>query len=281
MKLDAHQHFWHYTPDEYGWIDDSMAAIRRDFLPADLAPELDACGLHGSIAVQARQTLAETEWLLELAARNPRVRGVVGWLPLRDPTLPPLLAHLSANPALVGVRHVLQAEPDVFMADLAFNRGLSEVAHRGLAYDLLIYARQLSAAIRLADRHPGLRIVLDHIAKPVVQGPPPPDWLRHLRDLAARPHVFCKISGVATEAPGFQWDEATVHPYLDAVLEAFGPNRLLFGSDWPVCLVATSYSRWFHCIQSWAQKLSSSEREALFGGNAASAYRLPTFNFAA
>lgn len=275
MKVDAHQHFWHYTPEEYGWIDDSMAVIRRDFLPADLVPELDACGLDGTIAVQARQTLAETDWLLDLAQKHPRILGVVGWVPLRESRLPEILDRLAGNAALVGVRHVLQAEPDAFFEDDAFLSGLAEVERRGLTYGLLIYARQLPLALLLVDRFPNLRIVLDHIAKPVVQGPPPADWRRNLAELARRPRVFCKISGVVTEAPGFQWSESVVVPYLEETLTTFGPERLLFGSDWPVCLVATDYARWFHCVQDWSAKISPSERALLLGGNAASVYRIP------
>jgi L-fuconolactonase len=276
VKIDAHQHFWRYSAEEYGWIDDAMRMIRRDFQPADLAPSLALAGIDGTVAVQARQSLAETDWLLTLASDHPLIKGVVGWVPLRDQgaSVGSTLDRYARHSAFKGVRHVLQGEADAYMADDAFNAGLREVTARGLTYDLLILARQLPAALEFVARHPAQPIVLDHIAKPVVQGPPPAAWREHIRELARHPHVLCKFSGVVTEVPGWQWTPESLRPYFDVVLEAFGPRRLMFGSDWPVCLVASGYLRWHRFVEECTAKLTPAERAAILGGNAAAFYKL-------
>ena len=277
MKIDSHQHFWSYDPVHYDWIDASMRSIRRDFLPADLAPLATAVGITGTVAVQARQSLIETDWLLDLADVHPSlIKGVVGWVPLREhgALIGPILDAYAGRPALKGVRHVLQGEPDAYLADPSFNTALAQLAPRGLTYDLLVFARQLPAAIALVDRHPGLPIVLDHIAKPVVQGPPPAEWVKQLRELARRPHACCKLSGVVTEVPGWQWTPGLLRPYFDIALEAFGPSRLMFGSDWPVCQVAANYADWHRFVETCVAPLSVSERTAILGENAVRFYRL-------
>jgi L-fuconolactonase len=274
MRIDAHQHFWRYTPEEYGWIDESMRAIRRDFLPPDLAPLLAAARLDGTVAVQARQTLAETHWLLGLALDHPLIKGVVGWVPLADPGIATTLDELARHPHLKGLRHVVQAEPAGFLDNPAFNAGIREITARGLTYDILIYAHQLEEATRFVDRHPSQRFVLDHLAKPLVSGPPPPAWRTALRALARRPNVACKFSGLVTEVPGRAWTPELLHPYFDVALEAFGPARLMFGSDWPVCLVAAGYAPWFAFVESCTAALSVSERQRILGGTAAEFYRL-------
>lgn len=201
---------------------------------------------------------------------------MVGWIPLREKG-----AHVAAeldarlgHPAFKGVRHVLQGEPDAYMDDASFNAGLREVTKRGLCYDVLVFARQLPAATALVDRHPELNLVIDHIAKPVVAGTPPTEWVREMRELARRPRLCCKFSGVVTEVPGFGWTPDLLRPYFNVVLEAFGPKRLMFGSDWPVCTVASDYWRWIEFVRSCAESLSTDERAAILGGNAASFYRL-------
>ncbi len=274
MRIDAHQHFWRYTPEEYGWIDEPMRAIRRDFLPPDLARLLARHLLDGTVAVEARQTLAESSWLLELARDYSFVKGVVGWVPLADPGAGDMLDSLVQNPKFKGVRHVVQGQPPGFLDAPAFNAGLREVTARKLAYDLLIFADQLAEAIRFVDRHPQQIFVLDHIAKPVVQGPPPDAWCRELRELGRRPLVACKFSGVVTEVPGWQWTPELLRPYFEEALAAFGPHRLMFGSDWPVCLVAADYARWFEFVSSCTQRLSGVERERVLGGTATEVYRL-------
>jgi L-fuconolactonase len=261
VTIDAHQHFWRYNAAEFGWLDDSLAALRRDFLPAELA----ATGIQATIAVQARQCMAETEWLLQLADRHPFIRGVVGWLPLTSPRL-----MIPSHPKLKGVRHVVQAEPEGFLDRPDFNRGVSALKRFRLVYDILIYERQLPEAIRFVDRHPQQIFVLDHIAKPRIQHNVLEPWATHIRELARRPHVFCKLSGMVTEADHQRWTEAQLRPYFDVVLEAFGPRRLMYGSDWPVCLVACDYARW----QRIVAELSPGERHRILGGTAAEVYRL-------
>jgi Predicted metal-dependent hydrolase of the TIM-barrel fold len=276
MRIDAHQHFWRYSPEEYSWIDDSMRAIRRDFLPADLAPALASAQLDGSIAVQARQSIDETDWLLALADSSPGIKGVVGWVPLaaEGANIRRVLDRYDGQTRLKGVRHVLQAEPDAYFSNPGFNTALHEIARRNLSYDLLVYARQLPAALAWIDRHPNLRVVVDHIAKPVVDGVPRPEWRAQMRELARRPNVFCKFSGVVTEAPHWRWSVGQIRPYFETVLEAFGAQRLMFGSDWPVCLVAADYARWFATVESLVQPLSTTERDAIFGGAATAFYHL-------
>ena len=274
-RIDAHHHFWHYTPAEYGWIDDSMAVLRRDFGPAELAEELRATGIEGVVTVQARQTLAETRWLLELAAVHPFIRGVVGWVPLTDPGVGALLAELVARPGLRGVRHVLQGEPDDgYMLRADFNRGLGQLRRFGLVYDLLIFERHLPTAVELVTRHPDQAFVLDHIAKPRIRDGQLEPWARNLRELARRPNVYCKVSGLVTEADLRGWTGEQLRPYFDTVLAAFGPDRLMFGSDWPVCLAACGYARWHALVRDWAAGLAATEQESLFGGTAAAVYSL-------
>jgi len=278
MRIDAHHHFWHYTPDEYAWIDDAMADLRRDFLPADLAAEISAAGIDAVISVQARQSLAETESLLAYASAHPWIAGVVGWLPLAHPAIAPLLERFAANPWLRGVRHILQAEPDAFMENRDFNFGLSQLRAFNLTYDILIYHPQLPAAIQLVDRHPDQVFVLDHIAKPAIRAAELQPWKRNLIDLARRPNVFCKLSGVVTEAHYKTWTWDRIVPYLDAALDAFTPERLMFGSDWPVCRVAVSYLDWVRTVERFTATLTAADREAIFHTTAARAYRLQVWS---
>lgn len=274
MRIDAHHHFWHYTPDEYEWIDDAMTAIRRDFLPGDLAEETRAAGMDRVVSVQARQTVAETEWLLEFAGAHPFIAGVVGWVPLTDPGVGDVLERLAVNPWLKGVRHVLQAEPESYFDRIAFNEGLAQLQRFKLTYDILIFQNQLPAAIRLVDRHPDQVFVLDHIAKPAIRAGEREPWATQLGELARRPNVFCKLSGVVTEADYGAWTYEQIVPYMEAALAAFTPERLMFGSDWPVCNVATTYGNWVRTVERFAQSLSADERDALFHSNAARAYHL-------
>lgn len=273
MILDSHHHLWRYTAAEYGWIDDAMAAIRRDFLPPDLEATLAAAGVDGAISVQARQTLAETRWLLDLAQSCARIRGVVGWVPLCEPRVAAVLEELSAYPALRGVRHVVQGEPDdAFMLRPDFNRGLATLRRFGLVYDILILERQLPAALACVDQHPDQPFVVDHIAKPRIREGVLEPWASRLRELARRPQVCCKLSGLVTEADYRHWTVDQLRPYLLTVLECLGPERVLFGSDWPVCLVACTYGRWLALVRDAIADLSPSEQAAILGGNAARIY---------
>lgn len=272
MKLDSHQHFWRYDVTQYPWIPKG-SPLERDWLPADLAPLLAAAGLHGCIAVQARQTVEESRWLLSLAAESPIVKGVVGWVDLRSERAPEQLAELSANPKFRGVRHVVQDEPDPnFMLGEAFLRGIGHLHHFGLTYDILIFPKQLPAAIELARRFPEQPFVLDHIAKPPIKDRTLSPWREQIRELAKAPNVLCKVSGMVTEADRAGWRPDDFAPYLDVVAEAFGEDRLMYGSDWPVCLLAGSYPRVFELAASYFSKVPASAQTKIFGGNAARFY---------
>ena len=276
VRIDAHQHFWRYSWTDSAWIDKAMRGIRRDFLPDDLAPALAAARLDGTVAVQARPSFAETDWLLGLSGTHAWIKGVVGWVPLAEQGAPigPMLERYATHARFKGVRHVLQAEPDAFFDDPGFNAALGEVARLGLVYDLLIYDHQLPAALAWVDRHPSLRIVLDHIANPIIHASLPRTWRRQIRELARRPNLFCKFSGVVTEVADRRWTPGLVRPYFDTVLEAFGPDRLMFGSDWPVCLAAVEYARWHAAVETLLQPLAGAERDAIMGQTAVAAYRL-------
>jgi L-fuconolactonase len=275
MHIDAHQHFWLYSPAEYEWIDDSMMALRRNFLPHDLDPEMENAGFGGSIAVQARQTLEETRWLLDLAARSPSILGVVGWVDLRSPDVRSQLEVLARNPKLVGVRHVVQSEPDDrFLLQPDFLRGISVLEEFDLAYDILIYTRHLPIAAVFVKRFPRQRFVLDHLAKPPIKSGNFDSWARGISQLAAFPNVFCKLSGLVTEADWQHWTAQQIVPFLDVAFESFGPDRLMIGSDWPVCLVAASYARAVEVVKSYVLRKHPEDQDGLLGGNARRFYQL-------
>ena len=275
FKLDAHHHFWKYDPVEYDWIGDEMSAIRRNFLPEDLRAEITSAAVTAVIAVQARQSLEETRWLLELATQNAFVHGVVGWAPLIDKNVRDVLEDLKTNDKLVSIRHVLQGEPDPrFMLREDFNQGIGELKPLDLAYDILIFERHLPQTIEFVDRHPEQRFVVDHLAKPRVEERQISPWKENMQELARRPNVYCKLSGLATEANYREWTKAQLKPYIDTVLSAFGPRRVMFGSDWPVCLVAVQYKQWVDIVAESISSLSKSEQERVWGGTAREAYRL-------
>jgi L-fuconolactonase len=274
-RIDAHHHLWRYSPEEYGWIDDSMTMLRRDFLPRDLSAEMRSAFVDGAITVQARQTLEETRWLLDLADQNDEIRGVVGWAPIADEKFPEVLEGFSTRPRLKGLRHVVQAEPDEdFLLRKDFNRGIRALRDTGLVYDILIYERHLPQTIQFVDRHPEQAFVLDHIAKPRIREGVLEPWKTQIRELAQRENVSCKLSGIVTEADWKQWNLESLRPYLNTVMEAFGPQRILAGSDWPVCLVACGYAQWFGLLEQYLPGFSQAERDAIFGGNAERIYRL-------
>ncbi len=275
MIIDTHQHFWKYDPVEFNWIDNEMAAIRSDFLPGDLMKATAGTGVEGVISVQARQCEEETGWLLELAASHELIKGVVGWLPLAGNDIRRLLDRYAGNSRLKGLRHVVQGEPDPeFILGKAFNAGVSLLKEYKLLYEILIFARQLPNAVRFVDRHPDQTFVLDHIAKPAIRDHEIQEWSLHLKELARRENVSCKISGMVTEADYRHWTAEQLQPYFDVVLEAFGPSRLLFGSDWPVCLVATGYSAWLELVKKALSGLSRGEQDQIFYRNALKIYRL-------
>jgi L-fuconolactonase len=275
MVIDSHHHFWRYDAAEYGWISDSMSILRKDFLSEDLKAEIGKAGIDGVVSVQARQSLSETRWLLGLASKNDFIRGVVGWVPLASPDLRAELERFAGEEKLKSVRHVLQDEPDDdFMLRPDFDHGIGILKEFGLRYDILIFGRHLTQAIKLVDRHPELTFILDHIAKPKIRENVISPWRENLVELARRPNVYCKLSGMVTESDHRAWTEAQLRPYMDTALEAFGPRRLMFGTDWPVCLLACSYQRWYEIVYRFSSVLSVSERQRLMGGTAIEAYGL-------
>ena len=276
MRIDAHQHFWSYDSADYGWIEPStMACLAKDFGPHDLEPHLAAHGLDGCVAVQARQHDGENAYLLALAEESPIVRGVVGWIDLCDPDVDRAIERRASSPLFKGVRHIAQTEPPGFLLQPAFVRGVSRLPLANLSYDIVIYAHQLREASAFVDRcSDRVTFVLDHIGKPRIAAGVTEPWRSDLFDLGRRPNVMCKLSGMVTEADPDRWVPGDVQPYMDPVLEAFGPARVMYGSDWPVCLLAASYDRVYDLAASFISKLSAAEQAAIMGDNASRFYRL-------
>lgn len=275
--IDSHQHFWRYDAAEYEWIDAQMSVLRRDFLPPDLRPLLDAQRIDQCVAVQARTSEQETDFLLSLATEHPWIMAVVGWVDLRADDVEQRVERWSGACKLVGFRHVLQAEQiPASGPDAAFSRGVSLLQKRDLIYELLLRSPQLPAMTDFCSEHDSYWLVLDHLGKPNIRDGAYAQWRRDVEPIAALPHVVCKVSGMVTEAMDaggkFKPDDLTM--YLDAVLDLFGPERLMFGSDWPVCVLAAPYAGVAGIVEQWAAKLSVSERHALWGDTARRVYRL-------
>jgi L-fuconolactonase len=274
-RIDAHQHFWRYDSAEYGWIDDSMAVLRRDFMPADAAREMAPMGFDACVAVQARQTLEETRWLLALADADPVIAGVVGWVDLQADDVQAQLEQVASHPKLVGVRHIVQSEPDDrFLLRPAFCRGIALLEGFGLTYDILVYARHLPVAAEFVSRFERQPFVIDHMAKPDIRQGEIETWAQDLRRLAAFPNVLCKVSGLVTEADWDRWTPAQLRPYLDVAFDCFGPGRLLIGSDWPVCTVAATYARTLGVVTEYLSGHSAEDRAEVLGGNAQRLWKL-------
>jgi L-fuconolactonase len=274
-KIDTHHHFWQYRSEEYAWIDDSMAVLKRDFLPEDLQPLLAQLDFNGSVVVQARQTEEETAWLLQLADRYEFINGVVGWVNLCSDDLDLQLERYSTHKKFSGVRHVLQDEPDEnFMLRKDFQRGIGKLAKYGLAYDILIFRGQLPVATQLVRNFPGQVFVLDHMAKPQIRKQEVQPWKQHMEELAAFPNVACKISGMVTEADWYGWKANDFRPYMDAVVNAFGISRVMIGSDWPVCTLAGKYGEVMGMAMNYIRQFSQCEREMILGVNAERVYSL-------
>ena len=273
MKIDAHQHFWVFDPTQYPWINDELKKLRRDYLPGDLERELAGTNLDGSIAVQARQTLEESRWLLTLADHSPLVKGVVGWVDLQSERVEEQLAELAKHPKFVGVRHVVQDEADdAFMLHPAFLRGLGKLKQFNLTYDLLTFPKHLTVARKVVEKFPEQKFVLDHVSKPFIRAGTISPWDGDIRELAKFKNVWCKVSGMVTEAKWNQWKQSDFRPYLDVVFEAFGEDRLMFGSDWPVCLIAGSYEDVLGIVRDYIQPLPEASRQKILGDNAARFY---------
>jgi L-fuconolactonase len=266
--IDAHHHLWHFKSEEFGWIDDSMSCLRRDFLPEDLSRELAAAGIDAAIAVQARCSLLETDFLLGCAKDSNNIIGVVGWAPLGFSGVGAILDRLLSDPKFVGVREITQGLPSGYFDDAAFNAGVRELTARNLSYDILIYPSQLEEVVQFVDRHPDQRFILDHAAKPPIIAQKLEPWRTQILTLAQYPNVSCKLSGLVTEANWRSWNALSLRPYLDVCVDAFTPNRLLAGSDWPVCLAASTYARWWETLREYFERFTSQERSSVFGHNA-------------
>ena len=275
MKIDTHQHFWKYNERDYGWMGSGMEKLKRDHLPGDLAPLLKKTGIDGTISVQARQCLEETEWLLRLADENSFIKGVVGWVDLRSPQLELQLQRFCYHPRLRGVRHVVHDEPDdQFMMRDDFVRGIGKLNRYGLTYDLLLFPKHLPVACELVFKFPEQVFVLDHISKPLIKDGKIEPWKTDIQRLASFRNVSCKISGMVTEADWHKWKPEDFKPYMDIVLEAFGPDRVMLGSDWPVCTVAGEYDEAVQIVADYVSQLSADEREAIWAENAKRIYQV-------
>jgi L-fuconolactonase len=277
MRLDAHQHFWTYSPTEHTWMTDNMGTLKHDFLPQDLEPLLAGIGFDGCITVQARQNLEETRWLLELAEQHSFIKGVVGWVDLRSDRLSAQLERFASHPKLVGVRHVVHDEvDDNFMLREDFRCGIAQLLDFNLTYDLLLFPKHLPVAVQLAKEFPQQPFVLDHIAKPgIAEGLVSP-WREDLQTLANLPNVFCKLSGMVTEAKWNQWRPTEFHRYLDIVLDAFGSSRLMIGSDWPVCTLSGEYEPVMKIVVDYVQRLPLAAQAEILGDNCARFYQIET-----
>tara|TARA_Y100001934_G_C12376909_1_gene789738 strand:+ start:4185 stop:5012 length:828 start_codon:yes stop_codon:yes gene_type:complete len=275
MKVDSHHHFWNYDPVEYSWMNEDMGVLKRDFGPSDLREEIEAAGIDGVVSVQASQTLAETDALLEHAKTEEFILGVVGWFPFAEANVAEIIEPYANNALLKGARHVVQDEPDDrFILGEAFNRGISCLKEFGLVYDILIYERQLAPSIEFVDKHPDLVFVLDHVAKPRIGDNAMEPWAALMKQMAERPNVSCKLSGMATEGNWENWTEEQLVSYMEVALDAFGPNRMMFGSDWPVALLAIDYQRWVGIVREFISTLSADEQAAIEGGTACRVYGL-------
>lgn len=274
MKLDAHQHFWKFDPVRDAWIGDDMHLLRRDFMPEDLKPELAKHQLDGCIAVQADQSEEETAFLLSLSEQHPWVKGVVGWLDLLNDKLPERIDYYKGFSDFKGVRHILQAEPDGFMTQDNFIKGVRCVGKSNLTYDILAKEGQLAEVLKLIKRLPEMRLVLDHIGKPDIKKQSFAHWATSMKSISEFDHVCVKLSGIATEADWNNWKSEDLKRYVDFCLENFGSSRLMYGSDWPVCLVAGSYDETLQSLIYCLQELSPDEQNQIMGKTAKDFYQI-------
>lgn len=275
LVIDSHQHFWKYNSEKHSWIDDEMAIIRKDFLPEELKTVYQENKVDGCVAVQADQTLQETDFLINLASENSFIKGVVGWVDFRADDIDEVLEHYSQFPVVKGFRHVVQVEADHnFLLRPNFLKGISKLEKYGYTYDILVFPHQLGAVLEFVKKFPNIKFVIDHIAKPYIKDGFYDGWAVLMTEIGKCPNVYCKISGMITEADYKTWDYNQLEPYMQLVLNAFGANRVMFGSDWPVCLVAGNYTRVKEIITTFISKLSTQEQAAIMGNNTANFYNL-------
>lgn len=276
MRVDSHQHFWNYSPTEYGWISHEMPEIRKSFGPEDLQTLLDEQGIDACVSVQARQSLEENDYLIGLAEKHEFIKGLVGWVDLRSEKVEEELERYKAFPKMKGFRHVLQDEPDdQFMLQDSFIRGVKKCFEYGYSYDILIFEKQLPATLKFLEYFDSQAFVLDHIAKPMMNGGPTKNWEAGIQELAQYEHLYCKISGMVTEADWKQWKYEDFLPFLDVIVDSFGIDRIMFGSDWPVCLLGSaSYGETKGIVDHYFQGYTDEDKAKIFGGNAISYYKL-------
>jgi L-fuconolactonase len=275
MKIDSHHHFWKYDPHTYSWMNEKMDILKVDYQPADLKDEISAVGIDGVISVQADQSIRETDDLLAHAKVNDFILGVVGWLPLADANVKGLMDKYAEKTLLKGIRHVVQDEPDDdFILGEGFNRGVTLLKEYNWVYDILIYERQLCPSIQFVDRHPDQVFVLDHIAKPRIGDALLEPWKTQMNEIAKRENVSCKLSGMATEANWNNWQKDDLIPYMEIALDAFGPDRIMFGSDWPVARLAVEYGPWVEICRDFISQLSENEQSLIEGEVATQVYGL-------
>jgi L-fuconolactonase len=275
MRIDSHQHFWKYDPSLHTWMTRDMDVLKTDFGPADLAPLLEECQLQGSIAVQASQTEAENMFLLDLAENHPIIKGIVGWLDLQSKNVTERLYYYSAKKKIKGFRHVIHDEEDIdFMLRPAFLNGIGSLQQFGFTYDILIYPFHLPGTVKLVSQFPDQLFVIDHIAKPEISKKEITLWKKLMTPVASFPNVYCKISGMVTEAKWHRWDRDDFIPYIDTIVNLFGTKRVLYGSDWPVCTLSASYRETYNIVQKYFDSFSRGEQDNFFGMNAQRFYRL-------
>jgi L-fuconolactonase len=275
MIVDSHQHFWKYQPANHAWINEDMSAIRRDFLPADLKPIYDQNAIDGCVAVQVDQTESDNEFLLELAQQNSFIKGIVGWVDFRASNIAERLSYYSTVPLIKGFRHIVQGEADKnFLLGDDFCRGIARLQHHRFTYDILVYAHQLGQVADFVTKFPNQPFIIDHLAKPAIRDGSITEWAAQMKRIAKQQNVYCKMSGMVTEADWKKWSYSDLEPYMQTVMDAFGPHRLVYGSDWPVCLVAASYERQLGVVKQFIGKLSASEQSAIMGENAVRFYHL-------
>ena len=274
MKIDAHQHFWKFDPQRDAWITDDMSVLRHDFFPENLQPLLQQHQFDGCVAVQADTSEKETEFLLNLAGQHAFIKGVVGWLDLCSETICARLDHFSKHEKLKGLRHIVQGEPDGFMLRQDFQRGISALEKYNLTYDILIFPHQMEEALTLVETFPKQKFIVDHCAKPYIKDGKIKVWQEHIKQLSSFDNVACKVSGLTTEADWERWNKTTIKPYLDVVFNAFGSERTMFGSDWPVSLLAGDYAATVGLIEDYISDFSEAEQQQIMGLNAKNWYQL-------
>ena len=274
MIIDSHQHFWNYDPIKDSWIDDSMSIIRKNFLPKDLEPILIENGVDGCIAVQADQSELETQFLIDCACSNSFIKGVVGWVDLTSKNIDNRLNHFSLNPSFKGVRHIVQAEKKNYLLRKDVQNGISKLKEYNLTFDLLIYPHQIMNAVELVKKFSDQTFILDHIAKPNISKPVSDEWKYGIKLLSENHNVSCKISGMVTETNNFKFNNNDFTPFLDIIFNYFGSERIMFGSDWPVCLVAASYNQTIKIIHNYLKNCSKKIKDDIMGNNAVIIYNL-------